>query len=280
MSNPLIEARDAFARQWPEARVTLNTRDWGVIDTGGTGPVLLLLPGTLGRSDIFWNQISGLEGVRVLSVSYPDQGGVTEWVQDLASLLDQRAVSQVAVLGSSLGGYVAQAFAARYPERTTHLFAANTLASTDGIAERPPYSLDIWNTDIALLRGGFAAAMQAWGQEHPEQADLVSFLMAESAARIPDGEMRARLAALKDASALPPDPRPMAQTTIIESGDDPLLPAPIRQGVQNRLAGAPVFHFAKGGHFPYILRPALYTGLLQARLGLGDMPAAFSEGIA
>ena len=41
MTNPLISARDGFAAAHPEERVTLNTRDWGVIDAG-TGPVLLL----------------------------------------------------------------------------------------------------------------------------------------------------------------------------------------------------------------------------------------------
>lgn len=297
MGNPLIAARDAFAARLPERRVVVNARDWGVIDTasgrpGDAGPVLLLLPGTLGRADIFWHQIadlaeSGAESgaasgaeARILSVSYPGSGGVADWIGDLTALLDRLGIARVAVLGSSLGGYVAQALAAASPDRVSHLFAANTLASTDGIALRPPYSLDLWREDIGVLRGGFAAAMQAWGQAHPEQGDLVAFLLAESASRIPDAEMRARLAALKEAPALPPDPRPADQTTIIDAGDDPLLPAPIRQGVRARFPHSAVFHFATGGHFPYILRPALYSGLLHARLGLGPLPRDWTDGVA
>ena len=297
MNNPLIAARDAFAACLPEQRVVVNARDWGVIDTasgrpGDAGPVLLLLPGTLGRADIFWHQMadlaeSGAESgaevgakVRILSVSYPGSGGVADWIGDLTALLDRLGIARVAVLGSSLGGYVAQALAAASPDRVSHLFAANTLASTDGIDQRPPYSLDLWREDIGVLRGGFAAAMQAWGQAHPEQGDLVAFLLAESASRIPDAEMRARLAALKEAPALPPDPRPADQTTIIDAGDDPLLPAPIRQGVRARFPRSAVFHFATGGHFPYILRPALYSGLLRARLGLGPLPRDWTDGVA
>ena len=59
MSNPLITARDAFAAQFPERRIALNGRDWGYLEAG-QGPALLLIPGTLGRGDIFWQQIAAL----------------------------------------------------------------------------------------------------------------------------------------------------------------------------------------------------------------------------
>jgi len=279
MTNPLIAARDAFATRMPESRTVLNSRDWGVIDAG-SGPVLLVMPGTLGRSDIFWQQISALDDLRILAVSYPQSGGILDWIEDLRLLLDQRGIGQAAVLGSSLGGYVAQAFAATFPDRVSHLFAANTLSSVAGISERPPYSLDLWTAPIDLVRGGFATAMQAWGQAHPDQADLVGFLLAESAARIPDGEMRARLAALKEASDLPADTRPAAHTTIIETDDDPLIAPPMRAAVRARFPGAPAFAFKWGGHFPYVLRPDLYTGLIRARMGLAALPEAWHGGAA
>ena len=60
MSNPLIQSRDAFAAGHPEKRITLNGREWGYIDVG-QGPVLLLIPGTLGRCDVFWQQIEALK---------------------------------------------------------------------------------------------------------------------------------------------------------------------------------------------------------------------------
>lgn len=269
--NPLIAARDAFAARHPEERAVLNTRDWGVIDTGGAGQVVVLIPGTLGRADIFWQQIQGLAGLRALAVSYPADGGIAEWVEDLATLLHQRGIRHAAVLGSSLGGYLAQALASAHPERVSHLFAANTLSSTTGIAERPPYALDLRRAPIADLRAGFGTAMQAWGQTHPEQTDLVGLLLAEGAARIPEGELRARLAALKDTAPLEVDSRPPAQTTIIETDDDPLIPPTLRAGVRHRLAGAAVFRFQWGGHFPYVLRPELYTGLIRARMGLAPL---------
>ena len=80
MSNPLIEDRDRFAALLPEERVTINGREWGTVAAGDQGPSLVLLPGTLGRADIFWQQIEALKGrARILALSYPANGGVAEW---------------------------------------------------------------------------------------------------------------------------------------------------------------------------------------------------------
>lgn len=269
MTNPLIAARDAFATKHPETRISLNGRDWGLIDTGAGSQTLLLIPGTLGRADIFWQQIEALvPHLRVLAVSYPDAGGIADWCADLLALLDEKGIEQAAVLGSSLGGYLAQYIAGQAPARVSHLFAANTLHSVEGLETRPPYSADLANAPIETLRAGFSMAMAAWGESHPDQADLVEFLLAEVGGRILEGEMRARLSALKHGPELPAISLPGAALTTIESTDDPLIPPPMRDAVRARLPGAAGFRFLWGGHFPYVLRPQLYTNLIAARLGL------------
>lgn len=279
IENPLIAARDAFAARFPEERLTLSDRDWGVIDTG-QGVTLLLLPGTLGRADIFWQQITALTDLRILAVSYPASGSLTDWASDLDALLDARGVERAAVLGSSLGGYLAQFYAATRPERVSHLFAANTLASVQGVSKRPPYALDLWTAPIEDLRGGFAAAMRAQATTRPVEAQMIDYLLAESGGRIPEMELRARLDALKTAPELPRVLAEASMTTVIDSADDPLLPVHIRQATRDRLAPAPGFRFAWGGHFPYVLRPDLYTALIRARLGMAPLPAAWEAGEA
>lgn len=272
MTNPLIAARDAFAAQMPETRETLNGRDWGVIDTGGSGAALVLIPGTLGRADIFWQQIAALApNLRVIAVSYPASGGIADWAQDLCALLDARGIASAAVLGSSLGGYLAQYIAGTHPARVSHLFAANTLHTVHGIAERQPYAQDLDNGPIEVLRAGFLNAMRAWGQAQPDQADLVDFLMAEVGGRIPEGEMRARLNALKRGPELPPTPQPATALTVIDAKDDPLIAPEMRAAVRARLPGATTFRFRWGGHFPYVLRPDLYANLIGARMGLAPL---------
>ena len=274
MTTPLQRARDAFAATHPETRIDLHGRDWGVIDMGGAGPALLLIPGTLGRGDIFWQQMAALrERMRLIAVSYPATGGVPEWADDMALLLDRTGIASAGVLGSSLGGYLAQYMAARHPERITRLFAANTLHSVDGLDARPPYASDLDAGPIETLRAGFGDALRAWGAAHPEQGDLVALLLAESGGRIPEPELRTRLKAIKHGPELPPLPEALRGRCItIEADDDPLIPATMRDAVRTRLQPARSYRFQWGGHFPYVVRPDLYTAILSFETGLsGDL---------
>ncbi len=279
MTNPLIADRDRFAEAHPETRMDLNGRDWGVTDVG-SGPPLLLIPGTLGRADIFWNQIEALaDRLRIVAVSYPAEGGIAEWTADMATLLDRLGIEDACVLGSSLGGYLAQSLAGRHPRRVSRLVAANTLHSCAGLETRLPYALDLQTAPIDELRAGFGNALTVWAKVHPEQQDLVDLLLRESGGRILEPELRARLAALKHGPELPPCPLEPNRIFTIETDDDPLIPGEMRRAVRDRLAPAVAYRFRDGGHFPYVVRPAEYTALLEQVMGLavtgpdwGDAP--------
>jgi len=275
MTNPLINDRDRFAIANPESRVILNGRNWGVLDVG-TGPVLLLIPGTLGRGDIFWHQIEALsDRMRIVAVSYPDNGGIKDWTEDLTELFVQLHIDCANVLGSSLGGYLAQYFAATYPEKIIKLFAANTLHSVEGLDQRPPYSMDLTSTPIHQLRAGFGNGLTAWAEAHPDQSNLVELLLQESDGRILEAELRARLNALKTGPKLPKN---QSDVVTIETADDPLIPLEMRNAVRERLNPSSAFRFLWGGHFPYVVRPELYTSLLEKILGLNITGPAWKDG--
>lgn len=268
MSNPLITARDAFAAQSPERRIVLNGRDWGYVEAG-QGPALVLIPGTLGRGDIFWQQIAALsDRLRVIAVTYPETGGIEDWAEDLAALMDHLGLQSAALLGSSLGGYLAQYFAAAHPTRIDRLFAANTLHSVAGLTDKMPYALDLDAAPIADLRAGFGQGLGQWAKAHPEQADLVELLMGEVGGRIPEAELRMRLKALKTAPELPDLALPQERMLTIEADDDPLIPPEMRAAVRARVQPAAAYRFTWGGHFPYVARPEAYTALLEQALGL------------
>ena len=268
MPNPLIHARDSFSTHHPEQLFLRDGRAWGVLDLGH-GPVLLLLPGTLGRADIFWQQAEALSGqMRIIALSYPESGSIAEWSGDIAALLAERGIGKVSLLGSSLGGYLAQYFAATHPGLVSRLIAANTLADTAVVQGAQPYVLDLAQTPIETLRAGFTNGLQAWAKAAPEQADVVDLLLAEVDGRISPAGLRARLAALKEAPALPPLSLERGARISIESDDDPLIPPPLRAGLRADLQPHVAYRFTNGGHFPYLTRPDAYTALLGQVLGL------------
>lgn len=268
MTNALIAARDDFAARYPEQRFETEGRDWGYRDIG-QGPALLLIPGTLGRGDIFWNQIDALsDQLRMITVSYPASGGIADWTNDMAALLDHLGIESAVVLGSSLGGYLAQYIAATHPARVTKLVAANTLHSVIGMDQRMPYALDLQTTPINDLRAGFEQGLGGWRDAHPDQSELVELLLQESGGRILEPELRARLAALKTGPELPAVTLAAENIVTIQVEDDPLIPPEMRAAVRARLEPGVAYQFLTGGHFPYAARPDEYTALLQQVMNL------------
>lgn len=88
------------------------------------------------------------------------------WIEDLAAVLDAVATEPVALLGISQGGPVAFGFAARYPERVSHLvlygaYARGMRRRGDPVqAAEAQVKLDLarlgWRTDNELFREHFA----------------------------------------------------------------------------------------------------------------------------
>lgn len=269
MSNALINRRNQFCKRSPEQRSRVNGREWGYIKAGSTGPALLLLPGTLGRADIFWNQIEALHGqAQILALTYPASGGIAEWGEDIVALMDTHSIQSATVLGSSLGGYLAQYFAAIKPELVDNLIAANTLPSVDFLTNIPPYSADINAIPAADLMQGFSDGLTQWAVDEPHSAELVELLLAEVSGRIPTAELRARLNALKFGPELPKQPLPKARIFTVESQDDRLIPEPIRTAVREALDPHESFVFKHGSHFPYITHPERYTDMIRKILAL------------
>ncbi len=132
MTNQLIAARDAFAAEHPEVRTNLNGRDWGVVDVGD-GPVLLLMPGTLGRGDIFWQQMLALKDrLKIIAVTYPESGGIAEWCSDLLALMDRLGVSRATVLARRWAGISRNIWQRRRRIVWNGSSGANTLCAVQG----------------------------------------------------------------------------------------------------------------------------------------------------
>jgi len=279
MTNPLIESRNRFLTENPARQSSFGEREWGFIRVGNQGPALVLIPGTLGKAEIFWQQMEALANrARVLAITYPDSYDMEEWSQDLEHLMDEAGFESATVLGSSLGGYFAQYFAGTRPQRCRMLIAANTLSSTEFAKQVPPYSLDLANAPIDALRKGFADGMSASVKSDPDMADLVGMLLEDVNGGIPESNLRSRLMAIKFAEPLPAVSLSPEQVCTIEAADDPLIPPPVRDEVRAFTKAVHSYRFLHGGHFPYVVRPGDYTMILEECLGLKKVPDA-SAGI-
>ena len=113
--------------------------------TQGSGPAVLLLhgsgPGTTGAGA--WAATAEGLGPEWRVVA-PDQagfgatplpsgsrGGLALWVDQAAGLMEALSIPTFAVVGHSMGGAVALAVAAAYPDRVTHVVAVSSMGAPD-----------------------------------------------------------------------------------------------------------------------------------------------------
>lgn len=256
-----------FRDRHPAERAVIRGRRWDFVDSGGSGPALLILPGTLGSAHIFWNQMAALgETLRIVSVSYPLTTSVEGHVGDLARLLDRLGLERSSVLGTSFGGFVAQAFAQAHPDRTDTLFVANSLADIALVGEALPPAPVLAVLPAALLRARMVRQIGDWPAPDETRSEVKLLLIEELEEHLASRAPKTRLLALLGAGAIPEPAIADERIVIIDAEDDPLIPPAARMDVRRRYPGARHHGFETGGHFPYLTRADDYTAILGQRL--------------
>ena len=263
----LIEKVDKFRQKTTPDAISLRGRKWKMIDTKSKGPVLIMLPGTLGNADIFFNQINKLgRKIRIIALAYPLITDIDLICGDIACLLDRLGIDKASILGSSYGGFVAQVFAQNHPERVNTLFVGNSMNDVDIIRPAFPPIKELLKTPPQALRAHIAGQMANW--EEPEKifAQIKAFLRRELMEYLPPRGPKMRLSAIFLRKGSPNPAIPDTQIVIIDCEDDPLIPAIVRKDIRKKYPKAELNRFPAGGHFPYLTRSADFNDILTRRL--------------
>ncbi len=135
-----------------------------VRDSGGPGPVVLLVHGWMFGSDLNWLRTYAplaVAGYRVLAADLRGHGRglrsaepfrLAECADDLAGLLEVLDVDRALVAGYSMGGPVTQLLARRHPERVAGIVLCATALAWDD-----PWQKAVWHTmgGLRVLLGAF-----------------------------------------------------------------------------------------------------------------------------
>jgi pimeloyl-ACP methyl ester carboxylesterase len=153
----------------------------------GNGPVVVCHPGGPGFSALYFGDLAGLWERFTLVLldprgtggsgrpADPKAYGIEDYVADVEELRGHLGLDRLMLLGHSHGGVVAQAYAARHPERVERLVLASTLARF-GEAQQE-----------AMREGMEKRSGQPW------YADAVAALEAEQEGRFSSDEAMAEL---------------------------------------------------------------------------------------
>jgi pimeloyl-ACP methyl ester carboxylesterase len=146
----------------------------------GSGLPVVLLHG-FAEDDAIWdNQVSYLSAYcRVIVPDLPGSGrssdltsvkGVEALAGSIATLLDQLAVQQCILIGHSMGGYIALAFAEKYPDRLTALGLFHSTAYADNEEKKTGRQKSIEfirnNGSAAFIRQSIPNLFSGYTREH------------------------------------------------------------------------------------------------------------------
>lgn len=123
-------------RDHPPRTLEVDGVTWRYTAVGTGSEGLMLFPGAVGSGEVFFALVPLLaDRYRLIMVTLPLVPGLEQVMRGLEALLGAEGVDPVAMIGSSFGGMVAQAFLFRHPERTTRIVLSATAPPRPGRAE-------------------------------------------------------------------------------------------------------------------------------------------------
>ena len=144
--------------------------------TSGAGPPLVKAANWLSHLDYDWESPVWRHWLAELSrrfrlVRYDERGcglsdwdvgrfSLDDWVDDLEAVVDAAGLDRFPLLGISQGGPVAITYAARHPERVTHLVLLGSYAQGRRKRARTSAELDLAKARVEIVRLG-------WGRPDP-----------------------------------------------------------------------------------------------------------------
>ena len=246
-------------------KIDVDKQTWQYVTAGDGEKTILFLHGMGGGCDIWWQQIDALRGrYRLIAPTYPPVHSLAELDRGIRSMLERERVGRFHVVGSSLGGYLAQYLISRQPERIKKAVFANTFPPNNVIAEKSGAAgkllpvLPEWMVMRNLRKTTAASLYPASGS-----SELVAaYMLEQSYGMMRKAQFVARFHCVLDTFTAPDVKALGIKTLIIESDNDPLVEAKLRTMLKAAYPSAAVKTFKGAGHFPYLNRAGEYTRIL------------------
>ena len=246
---------------------------------GEAPPVVLLPPFPFARG--IWSDLAGALAARHRVIAVDARGfgesplgqegdgdadadgdgyAIDDLADDLAALLAELGVARAAVLGMSMGGYTALAFAIRHPARLAALVLADTRAGADSAETRKARDGAIGRIK-ATGSGPYLDGSLARLLSPSASPELVSFLRARAETRA--ASLIAGIEALRDRPDRTGELGAIRVPTLaIRGSDDQVTPAADMQQMAAAIADATFVSIPGAGHLSNIEAPEAFERAL------------------
>jgi 3-oxoadipate enol-lactonase len=183
---------------------------------------------------------------------------MTDLAADLVALLDQLNIEKAAIVGHSMGGYVALAFAHAYPQRVSGL----GLVSTQALADTPEKKASRYQEAEAILANGVnevAASMSVKLTTDKALQDKLRILIFRQPAKGLAGALKAMAERPDSTSFLTQFDFPVA---IVHGGSDAMIPPDRGRDMKAKVKNGSLVVVEGAGHMPMMEAPESTAGEL------------------
>jgi pimeloyl-ACP methyl ester carboxylesterase len=261
----VVATLSSFRRRIPLKRFQAGRITWHYLDVGAGRDAILFLHGMGGSGDIWFQQIDALkEGFRCIAVTYPPLPTLDMLRSGILGILEQEGLSHVNVVGSSMGGYLAQFLAGSDPALVKKVVLGNTFPPNDLIPRRAGMGVRYlpWVPEWAILAGVRKNTSRHLYPASGNSELLNAYLYEQTCGIMRKHDFIARCACLCQ-SFRPPDLCALRiPALIIASDNDPMVGADLQALLEKTYPSAAVKTFPDAGHFPYLNRPQEYNQTL------------------
>ena len=257
-----------------------GARPVGYDDRGTGAPVVLLHPFPFSRG--LWAGLADVLATRHRVIAVDARGfgespltstarySLADLADDLAALLDELQIRRAALLGMSMGGYTALAFAARHPTRLAALVLADTRAAGDSAETRAARQAALAQVRAQGVAAYLAGSLGRLLSPAAPPA-LVAHCRARAETRAPS--LIAGIEAMRDRPDRSGELGAIACPTLVVCGaTDQVVPAAEMRGMAAAIPGAAFAEIPEAGHLAHLEAPGAFERSLSPFL------AATAEG--
>jgi pimeloyl-ACP methyl ester carboxylesterase len=169
-----------------------------------------------------------------------------DYASDIASLLDHLNIQKAAIVGHSMGGYVALAFARLYPERVRGL----GLISSQVLADAPDRKEGRYKSAADVEANGIGSVVEAMAPKFTPDDKLQAYARASMERQQPAAYIGALKAMAERVDSTPLLPSFQFPVVIIHGDSDSLIPIDRAREVKAALPQAHLIEIPGAGHMP------------------------------